>query len=233
MKTIFVLLLFAVPATAYAQSQSAQPRVVITSEARPDTSGERLKQLPRAADALEKAGNVEAAAQVRQKAQQEREALLARIDSLQAEINRLRQITGGMSQVILHLKVYEVSLTKLRRLGYNLAKLQGKPVPSPDAAKDTIIGGFSVIDDGSEASRFFETLRKDNLAKVIAEPSLTTTSGCKALFNAGGKLPLPKAREGRQDTGRLGAIRHATGIHVHDRRRRHDPTFCPLSRGRT
>jgi Flp pilus assembly secretin CpaC len=192
MKTISILLLFALSATAYGQDQSVKPRVLNAAATQPDTSGERLKQLLSTADALEKAGNVAEAAEVRQKVHQERDGLLARIDSLQTEIDRLRQITGGVPQVIVHLKVYEVSLTKLRQLGYNLAKMQGKPAPSPDAAKDTTIGGFSVVDDGSEASRFFETLRKDNLAKVIAEPSLTTLSGCKASFNTGGKLPLPK-----------------------------------------
>ena len=51
---------------------------------------------------------------------------------------------------MVHLKMYEVSLTKLRRLGYNLAKLQGKKVASPDAAKDTVVGGFSIVDDGAK-----------------------------------------------------------------------------------
>ena len=81
----------------------------------------------------------------------------------------------------MHLKVFEVSLTKLRRLGYNLAKMQGKSVPSSDAVKTLSSEVFSAVDDGTEAARFFESLRKDNLAKVIAEPSLVTVSGTKAV----------------------------------------------------
>jgi pilus assembly protein CpaC len=192
MKAISTVLLFALAATAYGQDHSVKPSPLPAAETQPDTSGERLRQLLHNADALEKAGNVEEAAEVRHKAQRERQALLAHIDSLQAEIERLRQIAGGSPQIIVHLKIFEVSLTKLRRLGYNLAKMPGKAAPSPDDVKDTVIGGFSVVNDGSEASRFFESLRKDNLAKVIAEPSLATLSGCKAVFNSGGKIPQPK-----------------------------------------
>ncbi len=192
MKTTSLFLLFALSSIAYGQDQYVRPSPVAAAEIQPDVSGERLKQLLGAADAQEKSGNAQGAAEYRRQAGREREALLARIDALQTEIDRLRLVAGGAPQVVVHLRVFEVSLTKLRRLGYNLAKMQGKKVPSPDDAKDTIIGGFSVIDDGSEAARFFESLQKDNLAKVIAEPSLTTTSGCKAVFHTGGKLPLPK-----------------------------------------
>ncbi len=87
-------------------------------------------------------------------------------------------------------------MTKLRRLGYNLAKLQGKQDASLETVKDAVIGRVSLVDDSAEAVRFLESLRKDNLARVIAEPSLATLSGCKAVFHSGGKIPLPKP-EGR------------------------------------
>jgi pilus assembly protein CpaC len=192
MKTISMFLMFALSAAAYGQEQAAKPRPLIDAEAKPDTSGERLKQLLRTADEFEQAGKSEQAAEARQKAESERLALLAHIDTLQAEINRLRQIAGGSPQVTLHLKVYEVSMTKLRRLGYTLAKLQGKTVPAGDGAKDDVVGTVSFVPDGDEALRFVESLRKENLAKVIAEPTLTTVSGSKATFNSGGKIPLPK-----------------------------------------
>jgi pilus assembly protein CpaC len=192
MKTIFLVLLLSLSLAAYGQEPAGEARVSSAGETRPDTSGERLKELLRSAHELEQAGKQREAAKARNKAEQERLALLARLDSLQAEVDRIQRFTGGSPQVIVHLKVYEVSLTKLRRLGYNLAKMQGKPVPSPDAAKDAVIGGFSLVDNGNEAARFFEGMRKDNLAKVIAEPSLATTSGNKAVFNAGGQFPVPR-----------------------------------------
>jgi Flp pilus assembly secretin CpaC len=195
MKTISICLLLASSIAAYGQEPGTGQFAPAAGEAQPDASGGRLKQLLRAAEDLERTGQTEQAATVRRKAEQERQSLLARLDSLQAEVERIRQATGGSPLVIVHLKVYEVSLTKLRRLGYNLAKLQGKSVASPNDVKDAVVGGFSMVDDGSEAARFFESLRKDNLAKVLAEPSLTTISGTKAVFNAGGQFPIPRPRK--------------------------------------
>jgi len=195
MKILSVCILLALPITVSAQEPGAAQSLPAADEGQPDTSCERLKQLVRAADAMERSGKVEEAAEVRRKADRERQALLNRIESLQAEVERIRQVTGGSPQVIVHLRVFEVSLTKLRRLGYNLAKLQGKQVASPDTAGDAVVGGFSVVDDGSEASRFFEAMRKDNLAKALAEPSLVTTSGRKAVFNTGGQFPIPRPQK--------------------------------------
>jgi len=195
MKRLSICILLALSIAAYGQEPGAEQRASVAGERLPDTSGERLKQLLRTADALEQAGQSTQATEVRQKADRERQALLSRIDFLQAEVERIRQVTGGSPQVIVHLKVFEVSLTKLRRLGYNLAKVLGKSVASPDAAKDAVVGGFSVVDDGTEASRFFESLRKDNLAKIIAEPTLVTISGRRAVFNTGGQFPIPKPQK--------------------------------------
>jgi pilus assembly protein CpaC len=184
----------ALSTAAYAQYPDPVAREAMPApgESKPDTSGQRLRQLLRSAQELEQTGKQQEASQLRAKAEKERQALLAHVDSLQAEADRIHQIAGGARQVMVHLKVFEVSLTKLRRLGYNLAKMQGKTVTSPDAAQGAVLGGFSMIDDGSEASRFLEAMRKDNLAKVLAEPILVTTSGNKATFNAGGQFPIPK-----------------------------------------
>ncbi len=76
MKTISMFLLFALSATVYGQDQSVKPRALTAGETQPDTSGERLKQLVRTAEALEQAGKQQEAAEVRQKADRERQALL-------------------------------------------------------------------------------------------------------------------------------------------------------------
>lgn len=192
MKTISLALLFVLSAAAYGEDQSVAPRVLTAAETKADTSGERLKQLLRTADDLEQAGKSEQAAAARQKADRERLALLAHIDSLQAEINRLRQIAGGSPQVMVHLKVYEVSMTKLRRLGYNLAKLQGKPVPAADG---TALGFSMASDRDGDTAQFLESLCKNSLAKVLAEPNLMTVSGHNATFISGGKMLLPQPKK--------------------------------------
>jgi pilus assembly protein CpaC len=195
MKILSICLLLALSIAAYGQEPGAEQRAAVGGEAQLDASGERLKELLRTAANLEQAGDHEQAAAVRKKAEQERQALLAHIDRLQAEVDQIRQVTGGIPQVLVHLKVFEVSLTKLRRLGYNLAKLQGKSVPPPDATKDAAAGGFSIVDDGGEAARFFESLRKDNLARVLAEPTLMTLDRRKATFNTGGQIMIPRPQK--------------------------------------
>jgi Flp pilus assembly secretin CpaC len=193
MKTAIAILLFAFSLTpAYGHEPSAGKRAPASGAGQADASGARLKQLLGAADEMEKAGKTEQATEVRQKAHQEREALFAHIDSLQSEIERLRQIAGGAPQVMVHLKMYEVSMTKLRRLGYNLAKLQGKPATSPNGA----VLGFSTFSDcDGGAAQFLGSLCKNNLAKVLAEPSLVTLSGQSATFIAGGRILLPQPRK--------------------------------------
>ena len=48
-----------------------------------------------------------------------------------------------------------------------------------------------MIDDGGETHRIFEVLRKDKLAKVLAEPTLVAISGHEATFRSGGQLAIP------------------------------------------
>lgn len=117
-------------------------------------------------------------------------------------INRVT--VGGVQQVMLHVKVMEVSRTKLRRLGVDWAKLtpDGFAVQSVSgllgsAGVTTTLGtsGAETFKYGllSGSSQFFgvlEALRQNNLAKVLAEPVLVTVSGRPAFFNSGGEFPI-------------------------------------------
>jgi pilus assembly protein CpaC len=112
---------------------------------------------------------------------------------------------GGVQQVMLHVKVMEVSRTKLRALGVDWAN-----VGNTDTIEQTVSG---LIGDVAEASRsvttsggetlklglfsegnaFFaviEALADNNLAKILSEPTLVTVSGRPASFNAGGEFPI-------------------------------------------
>jgi len=110
---------------------------------------------------------------------------------------------GGVHQVLLHVKVMEVSRTKLRRLGFDWAKITGgNVVASTISGLITAASGGSVTTSGDDtfsfgvvdgSSAFFgvlEALRQDNLAKVLAEPTLVTVSGRPAFFNVGGEIPV-------------------------------------------
>jgi pilus assembly protein CpaC len=128
---------------------------------------------------------------------------------------------GGVQQVLLHVKVMEVSRTKLRRLGFDWAKITGTNVVASGisglfaplnvqtgvmrSASSGVPGGglvgppgphtetfvFGVVDGTSAFFGVLEALRQDDLAKVLAEPTLVTISGRPATVNCGGEFPVP------------------------------------------
>jgi len=109
---------------------------------------------------------------------------------------------GGVQQVLLHVKVMEVSRTKLRALGFDFAKFTGSNMVASTVSgligsvsasalatsgKETF--AFSLVDSSSSFFGVLEALREDNLMKVLAEPSLVTISGRPARFQVGGEVP--------------------------------------------
>ncbi len=112
---------------------------------------------------------------------------------------------GGAQQVMLKVKVYEVSRTKLRKLGFDWANFTGNDGIVQNASG--LVQGFSLLDgtiasasgttvafsilDGAESFfGFMEALRQYNLVKVLAEPNLVAVSGRPAQFNVGGEFPI-------------------------------------------
>jgi len=125
---------------------------------------------------------------------------------------------GGVHQVLLHVKAMEVSRTKLRSLGFDWAVLsdwnavtQGVSgllgsVTKSQVSFDTTTGipqiteplapasagatlSFDIINGTDSFFGVLEALRQDNLAKVLAEPTLVTSSGRPAYFTVGGEVP--------------------------------------------
>lgn len=121
----------------------------------------------------------------------------------QALVNMLN--TAGSDQVLLQVKVAEVARTELKRFGIHMENLftPGKFVFSLAQGRDFLTGG-SVIRNGTDSSIFasytgnrgsvqgvLDALEQNGLVSVLAEPSLTTTSGKTANFLAGGEFPIP------------------------------------------
>ncbi len=129
---------------------------------------------------------------------------------------------GGVPQVILHVKVMEVSRTKLRDIGVDMAEVfsQGNSFFSSTAAGLTkmttipqVVSSYpsvqtpitSVINTLQQGTvsvgvlnqfnngfyGFIQFLQRNNLLKVLAEPTLVTTSGRPAYFLSGGEMPIP------------------------------------------
>jgi pilus assembly protein CpaC len=111
---------------------------------------------------------------------------------------------GGVQQILLKTKVMEVSRTKLRRAGFDWAYLDGGdfvvqsvsgliapqqgPAAFATATSDTV--RFGIVDGNRAFYGFIDALRRNQLLKVLAEPTLVTVSGRPASFNSGGEFPI-------------------------------------------
>lgn len=124
---------------------------------------------------------------------------------------------GGVQQVLLKVKIYEVSRTKLRKLGADIASIgdggyfatsvsglvnnvgtTGNPVGLvngvagakfiTDTAGQTVEFGITSGSDGFLG--FVDALQQKNIAKILAEPNIVAVSGRPAQFNEGGEIPI-------------------------------------------
>lgn len=110
---------------------------------------------------------------------------------------------GGVQQVALHVKVMEVSRTKLRQLGLdwtlisdNFEITQGAAgvlanrfsIPGSKPGADTV--RFKVLGTDADLEGFLQALRQQDLVKLLAEPTLITMTGRPACFNSGGSFPV-------------------------------------------
>lgn len=109
---------------------------------------------------------------------------------------------GGVQKVLLHVKVMEVSRTKLRTMGFDWAQLNGDDFVTQSVSgllqtPGTLTGNtgatvrFGILTDNNQFYGFLEALRQNDLAKLLAEPTLVTMSGRPAYFNVGGEVPIP------------------------------------------
>jgi Flp pilus assembly secretin CpaC len=130
---------------------------------------------------------------------------------------------AGVQQVLLKVKVLEVSRTKLRQLGFDFRAQSGRSffqsavsqllgtasgtfdggggsigavgVPNPGmiatASSDTLHLSFGIVNQNSAFLGFLNALEKQQLATILAEPSLTAYSGRPASFSSGGQFPVP------------------------------------------
>ncbi len=115
---------------------------------------------------------------------------------------------GGVQQILLKVKVMEVSRTKLRNLGVDWAQssgtdfvtsgvsgllsavsVSGGVVEHTRSAKSTFA---AFVADGDDAFLgVLEALQENKVAKVLADPTITAVSGRPAHFNVGGEVPIP------------------------------------------
>jgi pilus assembly protein CpaC len=123
-------------------------------------------------------------------------------------------IVGGTQQVLLHVKIMEVSRTQLKNIGFDWAYFSNggfltstaSGAVTTNAAASLLRGpgsfgtnainpptmSFGLVNDSSAFLGFLEALKRENLVKILAEPNLVTVSGRPATYQVGGEIPFPQ-----------------------------------------
>jgi pilus assembly protein CpaC len=137
---------------------------------------------------------------------------LAQAYAPEGSVKNLVQV-GGVHQVMLEVRICEMSRALTKRLGINLFYTNGDnfavstlgglaELVSPDNAElltgplgwavSPAVNGFFRFDVGSSTwTGLIDALEEDSLIKVLAEPTLIALSGQSASFLAGGEFPVP------------------------------------------
>jgi pilus assembly protein CpaC len=111
---------------------------------------------------------------------------------------------AGVHQVMLEVRVAEMSRSITKRLGFNFAVLTGGPTFGVSQLNnlttfnntETVVGAtinalFRLQTGGITLTSFIDALKEDGLVKILAKPTLITLSGQEANFLAGGEFPVP------------------------------------------
>src|SRR3954447_23857410 len=123
---------------------------------------------------------------------------------------------GGVQQVLLKVKIMEVSRTKLRELGADWAVLNGSSILAASNVSGLLQNGSSIISGGGDLAKvggpvgsggqtfqfgvfkgnsaflgFLDALQSCQAAKILAEPNIVAVSGRPAQFQVGGEFPVP------------------------------------------
>jgi Flp pilus assembly secretin CpaC len=123
------------------------------------------------------------------------EQKLVELNRLQSEIDALRRSTGTPQQILVRFVVTEVARTRMRQLGIDFARIdpageikshQVTPAAGTESSFD-----LNVLGQTDAFHGFLGALKQNNIAKVLAEPSIVVLSGRPASINIGGEIPLP------------------------------------------
>jgi Flp pilus assembly secretin CpaC len=125
----------------------------------------------------------------------------AQLDALQSQVAALRRLTHTEQQVLVDVRMIEISRTKMRDAGLKLPDLNAKAngaAKDPSQAVEKSSGGavLGIIDPDHEFFAFLDELRAKGIAKSLAEPAILTVSGRPAFFASGGEFPFLQRQSG-------------------------------------
>jgi len=103
-------------------------------------------------------------------------------------INMLK--VPGVQQVLLKVRIAELSRSALRELGFDFSINKENLSISSNLGNS---GNLVAILNGDEVSLILRALSSNSYSKILAEPNLVTLSGRTASFIAGGQFAVPTA----------------------------------------
>lgn len=158
----------------------------------------RYLKLVERASRLVAVGRGQEAEGVRRQADRQRQALLERLGRLQDEVDRLRKLTDTAPQILVQVRLMECSRTKLLALGFDMTQIEGSdPAGTPEGKQPAGAYRVRVVDDARPLVALLETMRKEKLLRVLAEPTLSAVSGQPAVYHVGGgEFPVPTPTRG-------------------------------------
>jgi Flp pilus assembly protein, secretin CpaC len=153
--------------------------------------GEKDIKVNVAADSLVLTGTVADAVKV------DRAMALAEAYAGKKVVNMLQ--VSSPQQVMLEVKVAEVSKTLVDKLGAEYNAQRFGPSWSPSFISSFLVGGLggnvNFIHDANN-SLAFDAQRNNDLVKILAEPTIMAMSGQEGSFLAGGKIFIPVPQTG-------------------------------------
>lgn len=131
---------------------------------------------------------------------------LTELDRLRAEIEQLRALTGTPQTMLVNVELLEINLTRLRQLDANI--LEGAPdsVSMTGLADDLAAGAAAQVKllDGPGVEKFISTVKRNHIARTVAEPFLMVTEGKPAALFIGGEVAIPAAGEAEAEAVEVG-----------------------------
>jgi len=115
--------------------------------------------------------------------QQRLDAKLAELEAVQREVEQLQRELNLQPQLLVHVAMYEVNMTKLRSLGIDWAQATNPAGQNPDQL--------------FKQPGLMQSLVEKNIARLIADPSVVTVMGRPATFHEGGETPVGKTPDGQ------------------------------------
>jgi hypothetical protein len=195
------------------QAESTSSR--LSSGSTPEKLDHVVDHLLKAAEHLEAAGLVEESARLRDEARQRavRDNVLSRkeaeLECLQEEVDRLRELTGQVSVVVIEIMAVEVDRAKLGLKARDFDKMVGFSSAESAAISGSASGNLALSKKSPGSSGIveanpwrlplFRELREKGAIVVLAHPTLRTVTRHSATITIGGESPIRmKSPEGDQ-----------------------------------